>query len=294
MSESGQPRPPLRAKDSDREAVVDVLNGAFVDGQLDQDEHQRRVDVALAAPTVGSLSVLTADLQLSADVFRDLSAKGLVPHDPAPAPTATPAPSGTTVSTGTAEPVPTKLVWAKGRLAALAVVVLLIAGNCVGNAVISGDRADDSGFADPDEFGQSGLVLDEAYLDDFITSYEARFKTTDVVSVESEEDGLLVIVPVAGRAAGAAYAYADGVFTKVPGTGAADDRTVDLADLDTAVIGGLPDLAVEELGVDDPEQVDLFIGQTPAGPGVRVSVTGDDGVVTMTTDMDGRVTSSSP
>ena len=206
----------------------------------------------------------------------------------APAPTGAPAPSGTP------ERVPTKLVWAKGRLVALAVVVLLIAGNCVGNAVLSGDRADDSGFADLDEFGQSGFVLDEAFLDDFITSYEARFKTTDVVSVESEEDGLRVVVPVAGRAPGAAYSYADGVFTKVPGTGAADDRTVDLADLDTAMAGGLPDMAVEELGVDDPEQVDLFIGQTRAGPGVEVSLTGDDGVMTMTADMGGQVTSSSP
>ena len=287
MNESGQPRPPLRAKDSDREAVVEVLNGAFVEGQLDPEEHQRRVDVALAAPTVGSLSVLTADLQLSGEVFRDLSAKGLVPHVPAASPT------GTTAPTGAPEPVPTKLVWAKGRLVALAVVVLLIAGNCVGNAVISGDRADDSGFADPIGLGQSGLVLDEAFLDDFITSYEARFNTTEVVSVESEEEGLLVIVPVVGQAPGTAYSYEEGVFTKVPGTGAADDRTVDLADLDTAAIAGLPDQAVEELGVDDPEQVDLLIGQTRAGPGVEVSVTGDDGVATMTTDMGGQVTSSS-
>ena len=53
VSETGQDRPPLRAKDSDRDAVIDALNGAFVEGQLDQTEHQRRVDLALAARPSG-------------------------------------------------------------------------------------------------------------------------------------------------------------------------------------------------------------------------------------------------
>jgi len=53
-----------RARDSDRESVVAVLHDAFVDGQLDPAEHERRVEVALASAYVDDLRPLLDDLQV--------------------------------------------------------------------------------------------------------------------------------------------------------------------------------------------------------------------------------------
>ena len=54
----------LRASDADRELVVTLLGEAVADGRLTLDEHAERLEVALAARTLGDLSRLTADLTL--------------------------------------------------------------------------------------------------------------------------------------------------------------------------------------------------------------------------------------
>jgi hypothetical protein len=279
VSESGQSRPKLRAKDSDREAVIEVLNTAFVEGQLDRVEHQRRVDAALGAPTVGSLSALTADLQLSQQVLYDLSARGIVELVPVTVP----------------EP-KTKLVWDKRRLAVLAAVLLGL-GGCVvtGTAILQPDNG--PGAPPPILRAQPlASVIDGAYLDDFVRAYEARFHTTLVVSVESADQGLRVLVPAVGSASrSTVYRYDGERFTKLAGTSATAEPTIDLADLDTARIGGLPDRAVQELGSAPPLVIHELIGRTTHGPGVQVEVRGANGkTITMTADTQGRVTSTSP
>ncbi len=61
-----QPQPSsMRASDSDRQLVIDVLNVAFTEGRLDPVEHQERLEVALAARTFGELESLTSDLVLA-------------------------------------------------------------------------------------------------------------------------------------------------------------------------------------------------------------------------------------
>jgi hypothetical protein len=54
--------PNLRASDADREATADRLRQHHIDGRLDQDEFQARLDSCFAAKTVGELSELTRDL----------------------------------------------------------------------------------------------------------------------------------------------------------------------------------------------------------------------------------------
>jgi hypothetical protein len=277
VSES-QSRPPLRAKDADRDAVIEVLNGAFVEGQLDQMELQRRVDLALAAPTVGSLSVLTADLQLSQRVLYDLSARGIV----ALVPVTTPEPK-------------MKLVWDRRRLAVLAVAVLGL-GGCLGISTAISQQGTGSGSAAPPPITRAqpvASVIDKPYLDDFVRAYEARFHSTLVVSVETDGQVLRVVAPVAGSARSSVYSY-DGVrFVKESAT-SPTTRAVDLAHLDTARVSAVASRAADELGVQDPQQVDVLIGQTDHGPGVRVTVRASDGgTSTMTTDLGGRVTSTS-
>jgi hypothetical protein len=52
----------LRASDSDRERVLDMLKAAFVQGRLTKDEFDVRVGETLAARTWGDLTALTDDI----------------------------------------------------------------------------------------------------------------------------------------------------------------------------------------------------------------------------------------
>ena len=54
--------PSLRAADTDREQLVEVLKGAFAEGRLSQDEYTERMERAYTAKTYGELSALAADL----------------------------------------------------------------------------------------------------------------------------------------------------------------------------------------------------------------------------------------
>ena len=55
-------RDQLRAGHTDRDEVIEVLKGAFVDGQLTKDEFGARAGRALAARTRADLTALIADL----------------------------------------------------------------------------------------------------------------------------------------------------------------------------------------------------------------------------------------
>jgi hypothetical protein len=52
----------LRASDTDREQLVDVLKSAFSEGRLTQDEYTTRMEQAYTAKTYGELRGLVADL----------------------------------------------------------------------------------------------------------------------------------------------------------------------------------------------------------------------------------------
>ena len=52
----------LRASDTDREQLVDVLKSAFSEGRLDQDEYTTRMEQAYTAKTYGELRALVGDL----------------------------------------------------------------------------------------------------------------------------------------------------------------------------------------------------------------------------------------
>src|SRR5215213_147576 len=58
----GPPQPYLRASDADREAAVERLHRASVEGRIDADELEERLDAAYAARWTSDLDRLTADL----------------------------------------------------------------------------------------------------------------------------------------------------------------------------------------------------------------------------------------
>ncbi|TCC56470.1 DUF1707 and DUF2154 domain-containing protein [Kribbella pittospori] len=56
------PHARLRASDTDRDQVVDVLREALMSGRLTQDEHAERLEQTLQAKTLGELEPITSDL----------------------------------------------------------------------------------------------------------------------------------------------------------------------------------------------------------------------------------------
>lgn len=85
---SGPDRDParLRASDADRNAYVEVLQQAYLDGRLTKDEYDERLAAALSATTYGDLAGLLDDLPV---------ARGAVPGPPAARSAAPPAPAVT-------------------------------------------------------------------------------------------------------------------------------------------------------------------------------------------------------
>ncbi|MEL4357758.1 MULTISPECIES: DUF1707 SHOCT-like domain-containing protein [unclassified Luteococcus] len=61
MPQPAQPSD-LRCADSDRELVADVLNAAYAEGRITQQEHSERLDAVWQARTFGQLTPITADL----------------------------------------------------------------------------------------------------------------------------------------------------------------------------------------------------------------------------------------
>ncbi|GAB2673861.1 DUF1707 SHOCT-like domain-containing protein [Kribbella swartbergensis] len=63
------PQAHLRASDTDRDRVVDVLRDALMSGRLTQEEHAERLDQTLQAKTLGDLEPITRDLVIPAQTI---------------------------------------------------------------------------------------------------------------------------------------------------------------------------------------------------------------------------------
>lgn len=75
----------IRASDTERESVVDILRDAYTDGRLTLDEFEQRTSAAYAAKTWADLRELTADLPVQPAFGVD------PPHVPGAVPTGNPA-----------------------------------------------------------------------------------------------------------------------------------------------------------------------------------------------------------
>jgi len=62
ITAAGVSRSRLRASDSDRDRVIDILKAAFVQGRLTKDELDARVGQTLASRTWGDLTAITSDI----------------------------------------------------------------------------------------------------------------------------------------------------------------------------------------------------------------------------------------
>ncbi|HEY0473121.1 MAG TPA: DUF1707 domain-containing protein [Kribbella sp.] len=74
LPERPNPHAHLRASDTDRDQVVDVLRDALMTGRLTQDEHAERLEQTLRARTLGELEPITQDLAVPGQAFRPTAA----------------------------------------------------------------------------------------------------------------------------------------------------------------------------------------------------------------------------
>jgi len=74
LPERSNPHAHLRASDTDRDQVVEVLRDALMAGRLTQDEHAERLEQTLQARTLGELEPITQDLAVPGQPFRPAAA----------------------------------------------------------------------------------------------------------------------------------------------------------------------------------------------------------------------------
>jgi hypothetical protein len=176
----------FRAKDADRERYVDIIEAAYVDGQLGEQDRELRVSRALTAQTLDELDALTRDLQ----------------DRPVPVAARVDTPSA-------AAPRAAKLV-VGGAFAVITLAVLLIFG-AVGLAlfsvtgesdespavVISGEAVPVPAEVDVVE-EQPSFAMTAPEVGRFVRAYEREFGTLDAYDVGFYPTRVGVQVPVRG------------------------------------------------------------------------------------------------
>ena len=179
----------FRAKDADRDRFVELIEAAYVDGQLNSADRDLRVGRALSAETLDELQSLTRDLQ--------------VPPGAVPAATPTPSAPSTRMS---------YLPQVLGGVFALgfAGVALFIGVIALTMFVAMGDSSDSG----PGTVVESGLAVPEIMVDDpvasptfamtardvrgFLRAYEEQFGTLEVYEAGFYPHRVGVMVPVRG------------------------------------------------------------------------------------------------
>ncbi|KQZ70279.1 DUF1707 domain-containing protein [Nocardioides sp. Root151] len=222
-----------RARQSDRDAVVDALSGAFADGQIDAADHDRMVSSALRADRLDSLVAVLDEVQ----VPERHPANALVTKVQAPAVRRTPGHS---------------------RAATVGATVAVLVGGFVALLVVVGlmDRDDEPG----DE-----PVLTATALEALVADVEDDLGTTEVLAVETHGTYADVLVPTdEGRGRFDRYSYdpgADDTLTESTGgrVGTADPELVDLADVDLDRLLENVEEAGSDLGVDGAQEFTVTI-----------------------------------
>ncbi|GAA1617730.1 DUF1707 domain-containing protein [Kribbella sancticallisti] len=84
LPDRSNPHAHLRASDTDRDQVVEVLRDALMAGRLTQDEHAERLEQTLQARTLGELEPITQDLAVPGRPFQPAAAAAAPSKSPVP------------------------------------------------------------------------------------------------------------------------------------------------------------------------------------------------------------------
>ncbi|RYC07207.1 DUF1707 SHOCT-like domain-containing protein [Nocardioides zhouii] len=261
----------FRAKDADRDRYVDILESAYVDGQLGEQDRELRVGRALTAETLDELDALIRDLQNqpSPVVVRRtpgpviIQAERAALQQPAapPEPMRWPAPPRTGM--------PPRLV---GFVVAgvLGLSVLALAPSSQDDFEPLYPQQDYSQLEEvPDISSAGGYELADADVRRFLRRYQGKFDTTDAYEVTFFDIRVEVHVPVGGSQPRFEVWSWDGGWRRdaaaQPVTGSA--ATVDLGTLDVQQLFENAEVARRDLGVSDARVQRVEVRPTPDAVG---------------------------
>lgn len=170
----------MRARDADRDRFVELIEAAYVDGQLGGEDRELRVTRALSAETVDELRALTRDLQAPAGVV------------------------ATDVATTRARPRLTAQLVAFLALVvlmgvgAVSLVLLAVTGETDSATSTEVSVGTESSPAQPQVVTSAPFRMQPARVRDFLRDYEAQFDTLDAYEAGFYPARVGVRVPVRG------------------------------------------------------------------------------------------------
>lgn len=181
----------FRAKDADRERYVDIIEAAYVDGQLGEQDRELRVSRALTAETLDELEGLTRDLQNR------------------PAPVAPVLPHADATRDSTTDGVPRAARVAVGGVFVVIALVALMVFATVGVAFMS--TGEPEPFAPSEVSGEAipgpmeevtepapSFEMTAPEVRRFVRAYEREFGTLEAYDVGFHPSRVGVQVPVRG------------------------------------------------------------------------------------------------
>ena len=181
----------FRAKDADRDRFVELIEAAYVDGQLNPADRDLRVGRALSAETLDELQTLTRDLQLPPGT--------VVPATPS-APAPRPRPSLVPRLVGGVF-----ALFFVGVALFIGVIALTMFSSTGGESSSDPDVIFESELADPEimfeDPGRTVVRDDAGQVRSFLRAYEEQFGTLEVYEAGFYPNRVGVMVPVRGSRA---------------------------------------------------------------------------------------------
>lgn len=242
----------LRARDSDRNEAVEVIETAWSDGQITREEYDARVGRALSARTLGELEALVRDLQAPGSARVRATMRRLVPTRS----DARPAPAGRTPGPRPALP---------ARIGITAAVAMVGAGFVLPRLFAGTDDAvgTDAAAAPVDLLSTDGFRT-------FVEAVEAETGDTAVfdASLGDESYGSVLVPAGTSGTRAVEWTWREAGFVDERGTSVADDeQRLDLRRIDPEALPGLVEQA--EALVEEPDYVVLTIGVDEDDPRSR-------------------------
>ncbi|MGW5072172.1 DUF1707 SHOCT-like domain-containing protein [Rhodococcus sp. NPDC004095] len=228
------PAPRLRARDSDRAGVRELLDTAYAEGQLSAEEYRQRADASDRARTLAELDGLVRDLQVRGQMTDRL-------------------------------PVP-RAEHARRWIAGLVAAAVVVVGGAVVAARITGADADSSD-------ARPGTLLSAAGLARIVSELHDGYGDALVDGMTVFADYASIEIPVPGAPGMSRDLRFDEDGLSDSGTSPGRDRDtvpVNLDDLDVRGVGGLLLGAPQTLGVPEPDSTHLSVDDGDGNPVVSI------------------------
>lgn len=265
----------FRAKDADRERYVEVIETAYVDGQLGEQDRELRISRALTAETLDELDGLTRDLQNQPApvVVRPTPSPVVVqsPPVPPPEPVAWPVPPK--------RGAPPKIVGSVvAGVFALSAFAFVSSSQDAVQPLFPSEDYSQLEWIDDTSVPEGGYELAAPDVRRLVRRYGAKFSTSEAVAVTLFPYQARVQVPVGASGQDSGVWTWDGTWRSVS-RGQGDEPptgVVDLSTLDVEALFRNVAVATSGLGVGDAEVQRIELRPSADGRG-RVTIHVRDG-----------------